>query len=87
MSKIIKSIKIGVGIVLLFLSSFGVVFGIVAMIDPVGAKMSDDGDPFGIPPTFVESLSLTLFYMGVFFVGIWWILGSKEIKNIIGRKL
>ncbi len=76
MSKIIKSIKIAVGIPMLFLSSFGVVFGIVAMIDPVG-----------IPPTFVESLSLTLFYAGVFFLGIWLILGSRKLKKILRTNL
>lgn len=87
MNKIIKSIKIGGGIMLLFLSSFGVMVGIVAMIDPVGTKMSDDGDPFGVPPSFVESLSLTLFYAGNFFVGVWLILGTSQLKKILGTNL
>lgn len=43
--------------------------GVVAILDPEGTNMSDDGDPFGEPPSRVESavvasVGLTLLVSG-----------------------
>ena len=52
----------GAGSIFILLGMFGVFFGILAMIDPAGAKLADDADPRGTPPAFVDSLNLTCFY-------------------------
>jgi hypothetical protein len=33
------------------------VFAVLAIVDPVGSQMANDADPFGMPPTTVESLA------------------------------
>jgi amino acid permease len=57
--------------VLLFLIGFTVlVFEIVALIDPVGSKMADDGDPFGdsYQSWYVHALTFA-FSFGCLFIG------------------
>ena len=87
MSKIIKFIRITTGAVLMLVSSFGILFGIVAMIDPIGSKMADDSNPFGVPPSFIESLSLMLMYLLFFILGLWLVLGSERLIKLFRRKL
>jgi len=38
------------GIVLLVVFGIAVIIYAVALIDPVGSQMANDGDPFGTPP-------------------------------------
>jgi|CXWL01.1.fsa_nt_gi hypothetical protein len=47
-----------IGAMLMGLAVVGVLFCVLAMIDPRGSKMSDDGDPFGEPPSLAESASM-----------------------------
>jgi hypothetical protein len=64
--------KMIVGSVGLFLLLGGLVATAVAMlciIDPVGCKMADDGDPFGTPPSLLSSLSILFVYLGISGVG------------------
>jgi hypothetical protein len=60
----------------------GVLVGIVALLDPVGTKMADDGDPFGTPPTTTESLLMLLAYVGLAGVGAWltWRGGRRNVS-------
>ena len=52
-------------------AKYGVIFGIYAVFDPVGTKLSDDGDPFGPPPTVLESVSVSLVFFVVMIAGGW----------------
>lgn len=45
--------------------------GLAAVIDPVGTKMADDGDPFGKPPSRLSSALICLAGIGVFMGGRW----------------
>ena len=49
------SITAGIGLVLLSLITCGVL--LVAIVDPAGTKMADDGDPLGPPPSRLGSAS------------------------------
>jgi hypothetical protein len=76
-----KIIRISIGIALGLFGFLGVAFGILAMIDPVGAKGSDDGDPFGTPPTFFFSLLLTIAYLAITSAGIFLIAYKGKNSN------
>ena len=67
--KRLLSIMTGVGLSLLGL--VGVLVSILAIIDPVGTKMADDGDPFGTLPTTVESSVLLMAYLLITSFGAW----------------
>jgi hypothetical protein len=67
-----SALKIVASIAGLFLLLGGLVataVGLLCIIDPVGCKMADDGDPFGTPPSLLSSLSLLVVYLGVSGVG------------------
>jgi hypothetical protein len=66
------SIRIGLGLTLAIFGLIGVVFGIGALIDPVGAKMADSADPFGTPLSVPETLVLMAIYATLMVLG-WWI--------------
>ena len=51
------------------LGMFGSAAAVFGILDPVGAKMADDGDPFGLPPTVGESLTLLGAYLALAAVG------------------
>ena len=68
---------------MILLGSFGVFFGILAMIDPAGAKLADDADPLGTPPAFIESLNLTCFY-GLTLLAGGWLVSRKRRTNESG---
>ncbi len=57
------------GLFLLLGGIVGTAVSLLAVLDPVGTKMSDDADPFGTPPSFFSSLSILLVYLGVSGVG------------------
>jgi hypothetical protein len=63
-----SALKIIAGVSGLFLLLGGLVCTAVALLsilDPVGSKMADDGDPFGAPPSLVSSLLILAVYVGV----------------------
>ena len=66
----------------LFLLISGLICGTVALLsilDPVASKLADDGDPFGTPPSQLDSLLILLVYFGVSCVGAFlvWRSGRK----------
>ena len=67
--KRLLSIVAGFGLSLLGL--VGSFVSILAIIDPVGTKMADDADPFGLPPTTAESSLVLLAYMAIMSIGAW----------------
>lgn len=80
--KITQWLRICLGYIFLLFGFLGVGVGIIGIIDPVGTKMADDSDPFGVPPTFSESLFLTCVFALIFIVGIWLVLGFKAKRKI-----
>jgi hypothetical protein len=74
--KRLLSIITGVG--LLIFGLLGVLVSIVAIIDPVGTKMADNGDPFGTPPTSVESLLRLVCFLALTAVGAWLALRGRR---------
>ena len=73
--QLIRISRVGLGSIFILLSGLGLFFGIIAMIDPVGTKLSDDADPFGVPPTLGESLTVTIIYFSLFAVGFLLLVG------------
>jgi hypothetical protein len=59
----------GLSLVLLALVVAGL--AIFAIIDPVNAKMADDNDPFGPPPSRLSSLAILGGSVGVGFAGVY----------------
>ncbi|MFN7944028.1 MAG: hypothetical protein U0Z53_01530 [Blastocatellia bacterium] len=45
-----RYLRLTIGGLALLLGGIALPFELLALIDPVGTKMSDDGDPFGPPP-------------------------------------
>lgn len=86
-AKITHSMRVAFGCFLTLFGSLGIVVGIIAIIDPIGSKMSDDNDPLGIPPTVSESLIITLVYVLIFTLGICLIIGFKPIVKVVKKSL
>ena len=59
-AKIVAGIS---GLFLLLFGCVGTVISILAIFDPVGTKMADDGDPFGTPPSLLNSLLILFVYL------------------------
>ena len=66
-----RRLSIIAGIGLLLIGLLGVLVSVVAIFDPVGTKMADDGDPFGVPPTTVGSSLLLVLFLAVSTFGAW----------------
>ena len=54
---IIAAVLILIGAIVVFMSG-------IALLDPVGTKHADDGDPFGTPPSWIESTIILLLGCG-----------------------
>lgn len=68
------------GMVLSFLGALGATMSILTLIDPVGAQMANDADPFAIPPGPAESclqLAVSLALLGL---GLWLFLRRRSPK-------
>lgn len=57
------------GLFLLLSGLFGIAVAVFSMLDPVGSKMADDGDPFGTPPSLLDSFLILLVYLGISGIG------------------
>lgn len=66
-----KTLTIFFGVILLALGLGGSIVAILGIIDPAGAKLSDDADPFGAPLTLVNAILVCLTYMGLGFAGLY----------------
>lgn len=82
-----KILRIIGGLFFMLVGAVGVLIGIIGIIDPVGSKMSDDADPFGVPPTFAESLTLTLLFILIFSLGILLLIGLKPLLKLFSKKI
>ncbi|MDQ3131023.1 MAG: hypothetical protein M3Q99_09710 [Acidobacteriota bacterium] len=84
-AKIGQLVRIGSGWILTLFGALGILVAVIGIIDPVGSKMSDDSDPFGVPHTFTESLAIAIFYVLIFILGISLIFGSKWIREMFSK--
>ena len=66
-----RLLSIIAGVSLLLVGLLGVSVSVVAIVDPVGTKMADDSDPFGTPPTTVESLLMLVLFLALSSLGAW----------------
>jgi hypothetical protein len=66
------------GWLIILFGFLGLGLSVVALLDPVGTKMADDSDPFGTPPSLIESLFSTLISVGIFSLGIWLVVKSSK---------
>ena len=69
-----KIVAGGLGLFLLLGGLVATAVALLCIIDPVGCKMADDGDPFGTPPSLLSSLSVLFVYLGVSGVGAFLVL-------------
>ena len=58
-----------VGLGLLVGGFLGIAVSVFAIVDPGGTQMADDANPFGRPPSFISSVSMLVFYLGVCALG------------------
>jgi hypothetical protein len=60
---------------------------VIALLDPVGTKLADDGDPFGTPPPASESITGLLVCVALAAVGLWLLRGKKRPPGEVMRVL
>ena len=58
-------------LVLILLGLIGAFVSFLAVLDPVGAQLANDGAPFTEPPSLVMPLLLTFAHMGLSGFGFW----------------
>jgi len=66
-----KFLSITTGLGLILFSLIFCAITLLAVIDPAGAKMADDNDPFGPPPSRLSSLALLGAFIGVGAAGVY----------------
>jgi hypothetical protein len=71
-------LRVSIGLVVALFGLLATGFGILGILDPVGTKMSDDSDPFGTPPSFLESMIRTLVFASITGFGVWLIAYKKS---------
>jgi hypothetical protein len=65
-----KIIRLGLGILLSMTGLLGVLFGVLAICDPISAQLADDHNPFAKPPTTSESIKITAIYIFISLAGL-----------------
>ena len=76
-----KALKSIFGAALLLFGLVGSIIAAHAMIDPGGAKMADDSDPFGLPATLTASLTVLGVHVAVATAGIFLLLRRRSREN------
>ena len=59
------------GALLLIVGVIGVPVALLGLIDPVGLKLADDGDPFGTPDPWYIAAAILCAYAGSAALGLW----------------
>jgi hypothetical protein len=72
----LKLVGISFGLALFVLGLGGTIFVIHGLIDPAGAQLSDDSNPFGTPPSLSHSLIVLGMYIGTCATGALILWGS-----------
>lgn len=72
----LKLLGLSFGVPLFVIGLGGMIFAVHGIIDPAGAKLSDDANPFGAPPSLFDSLLVLAAYLGVCAAGAFLLWGS-----------
>jgi len=70
-----------VGALLLVFGLLGVIVAIFALVDPAGAKLADDGNPFGPPPSRVQSVQQMVAFAVTALAGAWLIARRRTARH------
>lgn len=65
-----KILRILIGIFLCMIGAIGAGCGLLSILDPIGAQMADDGNPFGKLFSPSENVFITSVYAIVLLLGI-----------------
>jgi hypothetical protein len=79
-----KALTICLGVILLALGLVGSIVAILGIIDPAGAKLSDDADPFGAPPIFLNAILVCFTYFGIGLAGLFLLWRSLRKRGASG---
>jgi hypothetical protein len=71
-----KLVGISFGVPLFVVGLGGMIFAIHGLVDPAGAQLSDDSNPFGVPPSLFHSLIVLAIYLGICATGALLLWGS-----------
>lgn len=77
MKRIIKAI----GCLLAALGWGIVIFGLLAIIDPQGAQLANDADPFGTPPSMPSLLIQVGTGAVLLALGLWLVLRKAQVQR------
>jgi hypothetical protein len=70
--------RLSFGILLLALGVMGVFFSFLAIVDPVGAQLAADHNPFATPPSAAQSLLVMGGYVLVAALGSWLLFNKRR---------
>ena len=59
------------GVILMVIGGIATPVCVLGLMDPVGTKMADDGDPFGAPPSTTSGVIGVGLSLAVVVVGVW----------------
>jgi hypothetical protein len=76
--RVLKAIS---GLAFVAFGLLGCAVSLLAIIDPVGTKMSDDGDPFGTPPSIMSCLVLLAVFVAVSALGAYLLSRLRSSRN------
>src|SRR5262245_36222501 len=77
-------LRVVLGSAMILLGWIIAVIGIVAIVDPIGTKMADDGDPFGTPPSRLTSATITSLSILVVVGGVLLVRGGARSSHVPG---
>jgi hypothetical protein len=72
----LKLLGLSFGVPLFAIGLGGMIFAVHGIIDPAGAKLSDDSNPFGVFPSLFHSLLVLAVYLSVCAAGTFLLWGS-----------
>ena len=82
----IKILTIILGAALSLIGLLGVGFGVLSMLDPVGAQLADDHNSLAKAPALAESGWVTIIYGVVLLFGLWLLFASLRKRNKLLNK-
>jgi hypothetical protein len=71
------------GFLLLAVGPMVALVHVIGLLDPVGSKLSDDGDPFGTPPPASESIIALVVCAALVVLGVW-LVRTKKTPTRVG---
>jgi len=71
------------GFLLLAVAPMVALVHVIGLLDPVGSKLSDDGDPFGTPPPASESIVALVVCAALVILGVW-LVRTKKAPTRVG---